>query len=421
MYRYLTIILKFFFRLMDHNTTINSSVGGVMPKWKDIEISHSKKMEALGQLAGGVAHDFNNVLSIIEGYARLVKKHIDDESPALAMVENILEASRRGTSLTRRLLAFGRQSVVSEKTCDLIKAIRDHEILLKPLLMPKVKILMEVPEENVIVSCDKDLVWQILLNTCINSRDAIQEDTEGIITINVDIADENQSAKYAVITITDNGSGMDDQIAKRAFEPFFTTKEQGKGTGLGLPMIYGLVQQAGGKIDLKTAEGEGTSIIVYLPLSEKKHQVLSDESRSYTELSGKTALIVEDEKELLSLNQQILEDFGMRALTAINGDDALNVQDKFPNDIDVLMTDLIMPGMSGVKVAQLMTSLRPEMAVVYITGYPAEDRRLKELSLPDHAIILSKPVQPIQIKKALEKAIQIKTLHESERLRADMK
>lgn len=386
-----------------------------MTQLKNITIGHAQKMEALGQLAGGVAHDFNNILSIIEGYSRLLQKHVEEKNSAYAMIDNILEASRRGASLTRRLLAFSRQKFDVEGGCDLNKAITDHEVLLKPLLMPLVKVDINLPKEAVYVSCDRDIIWQILLNTCINSRDAMPDG--GVITIDITLGEDEvireevgQSNGYVELKITDNGTGMSEDVASRAFEPFFTTKAQGKGTGLGLPMIYGIVKQLGGKVDLKTGEDIGTSISFYLPrsLEALKTEKQNIDDKKPSGLNGKTVLIVEDEADLLVLNQQILEDLGMRALTAIDADDALSVQDKYEGDIDLLLTDVIMPNMNGVKLAELFTSMREETAVVFISGYPAKDRRLDEIEFPKDAIVLSKPAQPCDVEKALSDALEAK-------------
>ncbi len=356
-------------------------------KIREGQYFQAQRLEALGQLAGGVAHDFNNILSIIDGYARIGKKSVAGNEETVGYFERIMQSVQRGASLTNRLLTFGRHKVAKDGVIDLGKLVQDQESLLRPLLDASISLTI-MAEEDVFITAPPDNICQILLNLCINSRDAMPEG--GTLSIE---CSKTQNAR-AVLRVTDTGEGIPPEIKAKIFDPFFTTKDQGKGTGLGLSMVYGLVKDMRGEIDVSSKSGEGTAFIITLPLSEKRpplHEVTEDESGNIR-LDGFTALIAEDEPALLDLVSGMVEEMGIKVLRASNGNEALMIQDEYEGDIDFLLTDVVMPELNGVKLAELFGSVRPESRVMFMSGYPANGQ-MARVSLPDSAFFMPKPVE----------------------------
>ncbi|PZQ46957.1 MAG: hypothetical protein DI551_04185 [Micavibrio aeruginosavorus] len=346
----------------------------------------SQRLEALGQLAGGVAHDFNNILSIIDGYARIARKKLGPETEAYGFMEHIASAVQRGSALTGQLLTFGRHKVVKDSVVDLGQLVRDQEMLLRPLMDASIALSIKT-EDGVFVKVAPDNICQILLNTCINSRDAM---TDGG---NLIVEAQKEGEGHAVLRIIDTGSGMPSEVQAKMFDPFFTTKDQGKGTGLGLSMVYGLVKDMKGEIGVVSKENEGTAITIRLPLSEPpvdKHEIIEDEDGN-VRLNGFTALVAEDEPDLLKIISSTLEDVGITVLRACNGHEALMVQDDYDGEIDFLLTDVVMPELNGVKLAELFESVRPHSQIMFMSGYPANGL-MSRVPLPEGAVMMSKPI-----------------------------
>lgn len=346
----------------------------------------SQRLEALGQLAGGVAHDFNNILSIIDGYARVAKKSVKDNPDAVGYMERIAQSVQRGSALTNQLLTFGRHKVVKDSITNLGHLVRDQEPLLRPLMDASIALSI-VAGENIFVEVSPDHICQILLNLCVNSRDAMPDG--GSLVVEVTTGENNT----AVLRITDTGCGMAPDVKSRMFDPFFTTKDQGAGTGLGLSMVYGLVKDMKGEIAVASKEGSGTSITVTLPLSEKKpeiQEILKQEDGSVL-MNGYTAMIAEDEPDLLNLLSGLLEEMGLKVLRASNGSEALLLQDDYDGEIDFLLTDVVMPELNGVKLAELFESLRPKTKVMFMSGYPANGQ-MARVPLPEGAYLMPKPL-----------------------------
>lgn len=356
-------------------------------KIREGQYFQAQRLEALGQLAGGVAHDFNNILSIIDGYARIGKKAVAGNEETVGYFERIMQSVQRGAALTNRLLTFGRHKVVKDGVVDLGQLVQDQESLLRPLLDASIALTI-VAEENVFISAPPDNICQILLNLCINSRDAMPDGG----TLSIECAKAKNAR--AVLRVTDTGQGIPPAIKAKIFDPFFTTKDQGKGTGLGLSMVYGLVKDMKGEIDVSSKIGEGTSFTITLPLSESRpplHEVTEDENGNIR-LDGFTALIAEDEPALLDLVSGMVEEIGIKVLRATNGNEALMIQDEYDGDIDFLLTDVVMPELNGVKLAELFESVRPESRVMFMSGYPASGQ-MARVSLPDSAFFMPKPVE----------------------------
>lgn len=365
-------------------------------------ISHTQKLQSLGQLAGGVAHDFNNILSIIEGYTRILQRTLGHDDAAQEKLKHILLTTKRGAGLTRRLLAFGRQNINDDSVYDITQAIRENELLLKPLLTARIQLHISMPDTPLHVACNSDTLSQILINLAINARDAIAEN--GNVWINITA----QDADKVVLTVTDNGCGIDQMDINRIFEPFYTTKPPHQGTGLGLSMIYGMMQQMGGTIQVESKPGFGTKFILTFPRRAlPAKNIGKQDATAANVLDAKTILIVDDEEQLLSILEGELDELGLTVLKAANAESALILQENYGERIDLLLTDIVMPGINGPKLAELFTSLRPETGVVFMSGYPTRgDAANKESPLPQGALILPKPFSPDQLSPTLEKALR---------------
>lgn len=347
----------------------------------------AQRLEALGQLAGGVAHDFNNILSIIDGYARIAKKNMAEASDARKYMDHIAQAVQRGSALTSQLLTFGRHKISRDTVIDLGDLVRDQETLLRPLMDATINLCIKA-DENVCVEVSPDNICQILLNLCINARDAMP--VGGDLTVEVSTNEHGE----ATLRVIDTGAGMTPEVRAKMFDPFFTTKDQGKGTGLGLSMVYGLVKDMKGDIDVVSKIGAGTSITIYLPISEKHphHREIIEDGEGNLHIQGFTALVAEDEPDLLGILSDTLENMGINVLRASNGNEALLVQDDYDGDIDLLITDVVMPEMNGVRLAELFESVRPESRVMFMSGYPANNL-MTRVTLPDNAVMMPKPVE----------------------------
>jgi two-component system, cell cycle sensor histidine kinase and response regulator CckA len=364
--------------------------------------SQLQKLQALGQLAGGVAHDFNNILSIIEGYARMLERQLGVQHPARDKLNHILAATQRGAGLTRQLLAFGRQQILPDTMCDLSHTVREAEFLLKALVTNRIALHISTPHDAIWIPCSSDMVTQILINLAANARDAIPEN--GDLWIDV-----RPLPHQATLIVADNGSGMKPEVADRIFEPFFTTKPQGKGTGLGLSMVAGLMQQVDGSVTAHSHLGIGTSFVLTFPREQKETSCewpkapLDDMNRA---LRQKTILVVDDEESLLPILEDELVGMGMKVLKAANANSALVLQNDYKDTIDLLLTDVVMPGINGVRLAEIMAELRPETGVVFMTGYPNRaDVNTHTSPLPQDALLVPKPFHTEQLSPALVQAL----------------
>lgn len=364
----------------------------------------AQKLEALEQLAGGLAHDFNNVLSIIDGYARLIGGRLQDGSDEMNYLERIRMASARGTGLIRKMLMFSRHRIEDAAVIDLSGVLKEAEVMLAPLFDPSVKMVLRMEKDDFYVRCTPEAVMQILLNLASNARDAMPGGGAFFIeagrcpaaALPAGARDGDIGrGDYVRLAVTDTGAGMSEEVLARIFDPFFTTKERGKGTGLGLSVVYGLARQAGGFVDAVSAPDRGTTIFVYLPLeSEKPDRVIrgTPEDAAALRLEGYTALVVDDEPDIAVLVGDMLEKMGMRVLRATGGDEALAAQDDFDGPIDILITDVVMPETGGIDLASLIGAMRPEMRTIFMSGYPA-DGPAATFSLPKGAYFMAKPVE----------------------------
>lgn len=364
----------------------------------------SQKMEAIGQLAGGIAHDFNNLLSIIDGYARSGKSLGDSEGH----FDRIQQAVAKGSALTRRLLLFGAHNISDDRVVNVTDHIKQDMLLLKPLIPENIHLIVKSFDDSLAVECSPDALSQIIVNLILNARDAIAG--KGVVTIST--YPDPKDSSWVCIEVVDNGSGIRLSDISKIFDPFFTTKAPGKGTGLGLSMVYGLVRQMGGRVEVESQLGDGTIFYVYIPRSSQEAQ--SKKVTGYLEdvssirLEGYTALLAEDEPDLRNIMSYALEQTGLKVLSAGSGQEALAVQEDFQQPIDFLITDIVMPELDGVRLASLFQEVRPETKIVYMSGYPAQGQ-MAAFSLPDNALFLAKPVVPdrlIQILFAATRSAQ---------------
>jgi signal transduction histidine kinase len=339
---------------------------------------HSRRMESIGQLAGGVAHDFNNLLGVILNYAEFVADELEEGTTAHTDVVEIRKAAERATELTRQLLIFSRRDVVKPTPVDLNEVVRDVERLLRRTLGEHVELIVNPGRGLPAVLADPGQIEQVLVNLAVNARDAmpnggrLRVDTREV-ELDGDFLQEHPDqspGRYVRLTVADDGVGMEPEIAARAFEPFFSTKRKGEGTGLGLATVYGIVTGAGGQISVYTEPGEGTVFRVHLPavdspLSAAGSIAPSDDLTSL----GERVLLVEDENSVRELAKRILTEAGYWVTATSAGRDALGLLEDPHKEFDLLISDVVMPGMRGVELARRAGELRPQLPVLMMSGY----------------------------------------------------
>jgi len=342
------------------------------------QLRMAQKMEAIGRLSGGIAHDFNNLLGVIIGYSRVLKKALPAASPLLEHAEEIEKAGQRAASLTKQLLAFSRQQVLTPCVLNLNTLASDMEKMLPRLLGEDIEVSMVLEPELSNVKADQSQIEQVIMNLAVNARDAMPMGGKlKIETANVDLDQAyvrnhpgSKVGGYVLLVVTDTGSGMDAGTLAHIFEPFFTTKERGKGTGLGLATVYGIVKQSNGYIGVDSAPGKGTSFQIYLPRHAGQPPVEEQKPDSADKLRGsETILLVEDSEPLRKLARTYLESSGFTVLSAESGEDALEVATRFGGLLDLLLTDVVMPGMNGRVLAEHLLPRQPGMNVLYMSGY----------------------------------------------------
>ncbi|MBA3259690.1 MAG: PAS domain S-box protein [Gemmatimonadales bacterium] len=362
------------------------------------QLRQAQKMEAVGQLAGGIAHDFNNLLTAITGYAELVLVTLGADDPRRPDVQEICHATDRAATLTRQLLAFSRRQVLQPRLIDLHRLAKDVERLLHRLIGENIEVVTLTDDALGLVKADPSQVEQVLVNLAVNARDAMPGG--GRLTIetrNVVLGAEYAAGHslvapgpYVLLAVTDDGTGMDQPTLARVFEPFFTTKGPGRGTGLGLSMVYGIVKQSGGYVWVYSELGRGTTFKIYLPRASGQAAAPEAEASVTAPGGHETILLVEDEPAVRALAQRVLAGRGYTLLTAADGPAALELARHHHGSIDLLLTDVVMPGMSGRELAQRLLALRPATLVLYITGY-TEDTVVRHGLLQTGLAYLEKP------------------------------
>ncbi|MDT4895401.1 MAG: two-component system, cell cycle sensor histidine kinase and response regulator CckA [Acidobacteriota bacterium] len=366
------------------------------------QLRQSQKLEAVGQLAGGVAHDFNNLLTVITGYSDLSLRRLDKNNPLRANLEEIKKAGERAASLTRQLLAFSRKQVLQPKVLQLNAIVADVDKMLRRLIGEDIDPLTVLEPSLGQIKADPGQIEQVLLNLAVNARDAMPQggkltiETQNVYLDNQDVRWHTaiQPGNYVMLAVSDTGCGIDAETQMRMFEPFFTTKEQGKGTGLGLSTVYGIVKQSGGHLWVYSEVGKGTTFKIYLPRVDEVTE--RDEPRTtQAELpqGRETVLLTEDEEQVRQMTRMILEMGGYRVLEAASGEEALAIYKQHEGQIDLVMTDVVMPKMSGRELAQSLEVFHPGIKVLYMSGY-TDDAIVRHGLLDQEIAFLQKPFTP---------------------------
>jgi signal transduction histidine kinase len=344
------------------------------------QYQQAQRMEAVGQLAGGVAHDFNNLLTVILGYCELLLADLDPDDRRQADIAEIQKAGESAAGLTRQLLAFSRKQFIEPTLLDLNVVVAEMRTMLERLIREDVKVRLGLRPDLALVKADRGQIEQIIVNLAVNARDAMPKGgTLTIQTANVEL-DEHYAAthlaarpgRYVALTLTDTGTGITPEVKAHLFEPFFTTKEPGKGTGLGLATVHGIVTRGGGSVNVYSEVGHGTSFEVYFPRADVGEAVVDVPVPVARPRAGsETVLVVEDSDGLRELAKRMLERRGHKVLVAANADEALRLFEG-NGSIDVLLTDVVMPGASGPELTKQLVGLRPGLKVIYMSGYTEE-------------------------------------------------
>jgi len=344
----------------------------------EAQLRQSQKMEAVGRLAGGVAHDFNNLLTVITGCAHMLLQDLSGSDPLRINAEEILRAVDRASALTNQLLAFSRRQVARPRPADLSALVANMDRMLRRVIGEDVELATDLSPTLAKVKADPMQIEQVIMNLVVNSRDAMP--AGGKITIRTaDVQLDREFARlhptarpgaYVLLSVSDNGNGMDDEIKAHLFEPFFTTKEQGKGTGLGLSMVYGIVRQCGGEIAVASEPGQGATVSIYLPRMEgAADETTASIAPAVIQSGRETILLVEDEDEVRRLVRDVLSRQGYTVIEASDPDGALRLSEEFQRPIDLLLSDVVMPQMSGPELARRLAPRRPKMKVLFMSGY----------------------------------------------------
>ncbi len=387
------------------------------------QVRQVQKLEAVGRLAGGIAHDFNNILVVIRLSTELMLGKVTHDSPLSKPLLQVLNASDRAASLTRQLLAFGRQQVMQARTINLNGIVSDTLRLLRRTIGEDIELVTNLDAQLRNTRLDPDQLAQVIMNLAINSRDAMPGGGSlEIETRNVDLDaayarahDPVQPGKYVMLAVTDSGTGIDAALIPRIFDPFFTTKELGKGTGLGLSIVYGIVKQSGGYIWVYSEPGRGTTFKVYFPVTDSQPEAEPELPESQVMTGDKTVLVVEDEVQIRQNLGDCLRQLGCHVVEARDGIEAIERFHEHHGKIDLVLTDLVMPRMSGHELWTQLTNLDPQLSFLFMSGY-TEDSAMRRAILGRQSIFLNKPFSVADLSSGIQRALALRSLQQKSTL-----
>lgn len=378
------------------------------------QLRHSQKLEAVGQLAGGIAHDFNNILTAIIGYGNLLIMKKGEDETVRNYSEHVLTLSEKAAHLTQSLLAFSRKQVINLQPVEINSLIQRVEKILERIIGEEVELKTSLAQRETTVRADSTHLEQVFMNLATNARDAM-EPGGGLLTISTEVAaigpefiaryGYGEPGTYALISVSDTGHGMDEETSKRIFEPFFTTKEVGKGTGLGLAVVYGIIKQHNGYINVYSSPGMGSTFKIYLPIIDEREEALASEQPEEIRGGRETILLAEDEPAVREVNRSILEEFGYTVIEAVDGEEAVAKFRARSAGIDLLLLDLIMPKKNGREAYEEILKIRPDVKAIFMSGYAADLMRAKG-ALHSDVELVSKPLAPGELLKKVRETIE---------------
>jgi nitrogen-specific signal transduction histidine kinase/CheY-like chemotaxis protein len=377
------------------------------------QFRQAQKMEAVGRLAGGVAHDFNNLLTGIIGYSEMVFRGLRADDPGRELLTEILKLGERATNLTRQLLAFSRKQVLQPQVVSLNALLIELRMLLGRLIGEDIELVLKPGPELGLAKVDPGQFEQAVINLAVNARDAMPQGGRLVIETRDADLDEGHAAglpevrpgRYVLVSVSDTGQGMDEATRARIFEPFFTTKGPGKGTGLGLAMVYGFVKQSGGHVEVASEPGRGATFNVYLPRAEETVPWARSAQGLLTVPQGtETVLVVEDEDAVRNLARLTLQSNGYTVLEARDGYEAVWVAQQHPGPIHILVTDLVMPRMSGRQLADLLARARPQTRILFMSGH-TDETVLRHGVVEASVAFLQKPFRPTDLARKVREVL----------------
>ncbi|MBI4690615.1 MAG: response regulator [Nitrospirae bacterium] len=386
------------------------------------KLRHTQRLEILGSLTSCVVHDFNNVLTAIMGYGHLLQMKMREDGTYRHNIEQILASAEKAANLTQSLLAFSKKKVKNPRPIELNGLIRETEKFLSRVINENVELNMKLANDNLTVMADSNQIEQVLINLCTNARDAMPEG--GFLTIEtspIKLGAEfikrhcyGKRGDYALISVTDNGIGMNEDIRKKIFKPFFTTKKDGKGTGLGLSIAYRIIKQHSGYVNVYSESGRGTTFKIYLPVTASEVEEKKSEE-FITPVGGtETILLAEDDIDVREFTKAVLEEFGYTVIKAVNGEDAIIKFKENKDKIHLLLLDIIMPKKNGREVYEEIRKIRPDVKVLFASGYPSDFIHKKEIC-EQGLDFISKPTPPQELLKKL-RAVLDKNINNEKRI-----
>jgi two-component system, cell cycle sensor histidine kinase and response regulator CckA len=380
--------------------------------WEE-QFRQAQKVESVGQLAGGIAHDFNNLLTAIQGYSELLNETLDAESPHREYVAEIGRASERAASLTRQLLAFSRRQILDPRVIDLRESLHAMRSMLKRLIGENVNVVFRTTEQLTRVKADPGQIEQVILNLALNARDAMPDGGTLLLEVTTVDLDEAYARRhvsvkpgpYVMLSVSDTGTGMDLTTQERIFEPFFTTKPRGRGTGLGLSTVYGIIKQSGGNIWVYSELGRGTTFKIYLPRVEEAVDQQATQTPPPVLAGSETILVVEDEPSVRNLVQKVLERYGYRVLTARAPHEAMALAEAHGDSIQLVISDVVLPEMSGRALVSQLTADRPGLRVMFMSGY-TDNAIVNHGVLDPDTPFLQKPFTPAALARKVRELLE---------------